>query len=220
MSSGRRSTFLIIDPPPMNGGIRLEQLTPCPQHADAGRPQHLVPREGVEVRTQLGHVDRELRHRLRAVDEHRRAGFVGAASDLGDRVDRAQDIRDVRHARPASRLPVEQLPLQLARSSLPSRVDAEVLELGAGSSHSSCQGTTLEWCSISVISTMSPSATFCRAQVKRTRLIASVALRTNTVSAGRRADEVGDRCPRALVEPLGLGRELCMLRWTLALSAR
>ena len=39
-------------------------------------------------------VDRQLRRRLRGVDDHQRADLVGAARDLGDRVDGAEHVGD------------------------------------------------------------------------------------------------------------------------------
>ena len=167
--------------------------------------------EGVEVGAELGRrrpAAAAPPARRRPAPSRRRR--VRAASDLGDRVDRARARSRRARPRPASRLPAASWASSSSRSSWPSLVDARRTRARAPfSSHSSCQGTTFEWCSISVISTdVAGSATFCRAQVKRTRLIASVALRTNTVSAGRRADEAGDRCPRALVELGRLGGEL------------
>ena len=47
-----------------------------------------------------------------------------------------------------------------------------------------CQGTMLEWCSISVSSTSSPAARRGRAKHQATRLSPSVALRVNTTSDG------------------------------------
>ncbi len=51
----------------------------------------------------------------------------------------------------------------------------------------SCQGTMLEWCSISVITISSPGRRNLRPQAAATRLIASVVLRVNTISEGWRA---------------------------------
>ena len=65
------------------------------EDADAGRPERLVPGPGVEVGADRAEVDRHLRHRLGGVEQHERAGVVGAADDLGDRVDRAEHVGDV-----------------------------------------------------------------------------------------------------------------------------
>ena len=52
-----------------------------------------MPGEDQEVRAQLGDVDRRVRHRLRAVDQHQRADLVRPGDDLAERVDRAEDVR-------------------------------------------------------------------------------------------------------------------------------
>ena len=49
-------------------------------------------------------------------------------------------------------------------------------------SASCCQGTMLEWCSISVRTMRSPAPTLASPQARATRLIASVALRTKSTS--------------------------------------
>ena len=50
---------------------RLEQRRLAVEHADAGRAVDLVPGERVEIAVERLHVDRQVRHRLRAVDQHR-----------------------------------------------------------------------------------------------------------------------------------------------------
>ena len=75
-------------------------------------------------------------------------------------------------------------------------------------SASCCQGTMLEWCSISVSTMRSPSPTLASPQARATRLIASVALRTKIdLAAVGGAEVVGDRRPGALVGGGRLGRE-------------
>ena len=59
-----------------------------------GAPE-LVPRERVEVGAERRHVDREVRRRLGAVEEHPGPRRLGALDDLRDRVDRAEHVRDV-----------------------------------------------------------------------------------------------------------------------------
>jgi len=66
------------------------------QDAQAGGPVGLVRRPHVEVGVDVLEVHRQLRHRLRPVDERDRAGRVGAAHDVGDRRDRPHDVGDVR----------------------------------------------------------------------------------------------------------------------------
>ena len=82
------------------------QSTPMPVGA-----VHLVTREGVEVAAERLHVDGEVRHALRAVDHHDRARAVRERGELGDRIHRAEHVRDVRerdHAR-ARREPAREL---------------------------------------------------------------------------------------------------------------
>ena len=67
------------------------------ENPDAGRPVRLVAGPAVEVRSQRAEVDRQLRHRLRAVDDDDRAGGVGPARDLLDRVDGPERVGDVHH---------------------------------------------------------------------------------------------------------------------------
>ena len=86
--------------------------------------------------------------------------------------------------------------------------------------HSSCHGTTFEWCSIAVISTTSPAPTCSRAQVKRTRLIASVALRTNTISPGRAPTSSATLRRPPSYSSSASAASTCMLRWTLAFELR
>jgi hypothetical protein len=74
---------------------RVERRLAAVQHADARRPVGLVARPGVEVGVDLRDVHGQLRHGLRAVDDAERPGGAGARGDLGDGVDRPQDVRDV-----------------------------------------------------------------------------------------------------------------------------
>ena len=70
----------------------LQQLAPGPEGAGAGRRQHLVAAEGIEVRTQVLHVDGQVGHSLGAVDEHEGAGVVGLLDHGLDVVQRAQGV--------------------------------------------------------------------------------------------------------------------------------
>ena len=73
---------------------RLEQLTSAPQRTDAARAAQLVRREGKEVAAERLHVDVPVRRGLRGVDDHDRALLVRPGSELLDRVDRAERVRD------------------------------------------------------------------------------------------------------------------------------
>ena len=78
------------------GRHRGEELPPPVERADAGRTVDLVAREGEEVAAERGDVDPHVGGRLGAVDEHRHAGSVRAAHQVGHRQHRAERVRDVR----------------------------------------------------------------------------------------------------------------------------
>ena len=61
---------------------RVEQFLAAVEHADAGGAEHLVAAEGEEVGAELADVGRQVRHALGRVDQHDRAGGVGAAGDF------------------------------------------------------------------------------------------------------------------------------------------
>src|SRR3972149_2790986 len=66
------------------------------QTADACGPhQRLVAREGQHVHVHSLDVDGDLPRRLRGVDDEVNAALAAAASDLGERLNRADDIRRV-----------------------------------------------------------------------------------------------------------------------------
>jgi hypothetical protein len=73
----------------------LEDLGAAVQHADAGGPERLVARPGVEVRSDRLHVHRHVRHSLGAVHERQRAGGADARGHLRDGRDRAEHVGDV-----------------------------------------------------------------------------------------------------------------------------
>ncbi len=72
----------------------LQQLLAAPEHADAGRRQHLVAGEGDEVGLQRLDVQHHVRRGLRGVDHDQRADRLGLAHDGFDRVDGAQQVGD------------------------------------------------------------------------------------------------------------------------------
>jgi len=73
-------------------GHRGQQVRFAVQHTDAGRSEHLVTGEDEEVRVEFGHVHPQMRHGLRAVDQHARPGGVGGSDDLPDRCDGAERV--------------------------------------------------------------------------------------------------------------------------------
>ena len=60
------------------GGHGFEQLALAVEDADAGRAAHLVAGEGQEVHVERLHVHGQVGHALRGVEQHQRAGRVGA----------------------------------------------------------------------------------------------------------------------------------------------
>ena len=71
---------------------RLQMLALRPQRAGTGRASILCPVKRVEIAAQRLHVDRPVRHRLRAVDQQRDAALAAFARDLAHRVDRAEHV--------------------------------------------------------------------------------------------------------------------------------
>ena len=119
-----------------------------PEHADAGRPENLVAGEAVEVAAERGDVDGDVRRGLRAVDQHRNAGGLRHAAKLCHRVDGAQRVGDVGDGQQARTL--AQHPLgggQVEFAGIRNRNRHVVAP-------TSCHGTMLAWCSISVTSTV------------------------------------------------------------------
>ena len=198
-------TLRIIEPPPRNGGIARSSSS-RPQRADPGRPVELVPGEGIEVDPERDEVERQLRRRLGAVDEHQRPRVVRHPGDLGDRVLGAEDVGDVGDGdklRPA----LEQHRRATSRSSNPSSSIGNPVDLGEGALGELCQGTMLEWYSISVSRMRYPAPMLAAPQARATRLIASVALRTKiNLAAVGGAKVVGDGRAGALVGGGRLGR--------------
>ncbi len=62
-----------MSPPERKGGIDFEQGALAVEHTDAGRAEHLVPAECIEVGVERLNVDRKVRHALRAVDYDERS---------------------------------------------------------------------------------------------------------------------------------------------------
>ena len=77
---------------------RLEMFTAGPKHAGSGRTEHLVAGQGIEVAAERAHVDRQVRRRLRTVDQQRDAATAAFAREPGDRIDRAEHVGDMGHA--------------------------------------------------------------------------------------------------------------------------
>ena len=156
--SGSRpcSTLAIMCPPPMNGGIAVEQLAAAVEDADPGRAVGLVRGPGVEVGAERADVDRHVRDGLRPVDEHGGAGRVAALDELGDRVDRAEHVRDVREGEQLRPAREQRGELLLDRAGPRRRCRRRPARAPVRSA-SMCHGTRFEWCSISVMTSRSPA---------------------------------------------------------------
>ncbi len=107
----------------------LEQLTPAVQDSGAGRPEHLVPAEGVEVASQRAHVGSLVWRALRTVHQHRCAGCLGRRHHLLGRVDRPQGVAHLAK-RHELRGALEEL-VELVEAQLSSLVDVHVLDRGS-----------------------------------------------------------------------------------------
>ena len=105
----------------------LEHLAAAVQHADPGRTERLVAGPGVEVGADRRHVHRHVRDRLGSVDQGQRARSMRARHHLGDRIDRAEHVRDVGE-RHQPHVATSQLGVQLLERQLAPLVDLEVAQ--------------------------------------------------------------------------------------------
>ena len=135
---------------------RLQQRRLAVEHADAGRAVDLVAGETHRNRNRAPAHRPDVRHRLRAVEQHRYAVGMRKIDDALDRRDAAQRIRQVGDG--------DQLgawPDQLGKGvelELAGVVDRHHAQLCAGLlAHTICHGTMFEWCSIALMR-MSSSA--------------------------------------------------------------
>jgi hypothetical protein len=87
----------------------------------------------------------------------------------------------------SSRVRSPSRPSKAAMSSSPLSCTGITLSTAPVCSHTSCQGTMLEWCSMVLSRISSPAASRGRPQLCATRLIASVVPRVNTISSARAA---------------------------------
>src|SRR5439155_1553349 len=88
----------------------VENGPPAVHDADAGRAQHLVRREHVEVTSQRGHIDPHVRSRLSPVDDRDRVDRPRPPDDVHDWGDRPQNVGHVGerdHARPRREQTIE-----------------------------------------------------------------------------------------------------------------
>ena len=80
-----------------HGRHGVEQVHLAPQHADAHGAHGLVCAKSKEVGSQVGHIDRHVRQRLRAVDDQVAAVLVHEFAEVLDRVLDAQHVGDLSH---------------------------------------------------------------------------------------------------------------------------
>jgi hypothetical protein len=114
-----------------------------------------VARERIEVRVEILNIDRKMRDRLRAVDEHRDPARMRECDHPLDRVDRAERIRHVHDAH-EFRARVEELLVGVEKE-LAGVVDRNDADDAPFSSASICHGTMFEWCSRVVRMISSPA---------------------------------------------------------------
>ena len=82
-------------PPSEEGRQRLQELSPAPQHTDAGRTAHLVSGEGHQVSSELSDINALVRCRLGRVDHHHRPDRMSLGGDIVHWVAGTQHIAHV-----------------------------------------------------------------------------------------------------------------------------
>ena len=97
--------------------------------ADARRPEDLVAGKDEEIAIDALHVDRHVRDRLRAIDQHASAVAMRDRRHLLDRHDRAERVGDLRDRDDARARPEQ--PLIFFEDHLPGIVDRRDAQLGA-----------------------------------------------------------------------------------------
>ena len=203
--------------PPGTGGIASScssrpYSTPIPDG-----PYTLCPGERVEVAAQVLDVDAAVGGALRAVHEDGDAALVrhvARSRRIGiPRAERVRDVRDRDDLRPGTRGA-----LSRRRAGAPRRRrSGPRAAVAPFSSQTICHGTMFEWCSIVGEDHLVARADVRgRRKLEATRLIASVAPRTKTISrAVRGVHETADRSralprtPRSPVPPARARRDGC-----------
>ena len=142
-------------PAALPGRHRVEHVELAVDDADAGRAEHLVSGEDVEVAVERLDVDGHVRDRLRPVDERARAVAMRIGHHLLDGHDRAERVRDLRNETSFVRGPSS-----LAysyRMTCPSSSTGTTRRLAPLPRRQSiCHGTMLAWCSSQVTTISSP----------------------------------------------------------------
>ena len=163
-------------------------------------PHILCPLNAMKSQSSSRAENAHVRHRLRGVDAHQRAGRVGALGDRADVVDGAEHVGLMPDG-DQSRRRGEQL-VERAQVERPSSSMSIAASCRPRRSAASCHGTRLLWCSMTVTTMRSPGSSSCVAYDDATRLIASVVLRTKTRPSAGASMNAATRA-RALLEGVG-----------------
>lgn len=135
----------------------FEQRTFAIQHADARRAEELMPREGIEVAIQSLHVDTAVHDTLASVHHGDRPHGMCRVDDGPQVGTRSERIRSLRNGDDAG-LVIQQRRQQFGAQA-PLVVEGQDADFRPLRSASICQGTILEWCSISLTRILSPART-------------------------------------------------------------
>ncbi len=169
-------------PPVRNGSIASRSSVRTPERADAARPAHLVPGEREEVAADRLDVDAHVRCRLRRVADEDRALRVGPGDEALDVVDRADRVGDEVERRRPSRAPAPRSRRGRRGRARPASSIGMTRSGRRPGRRRPATGTKFEWWSISLTTTTSPGPRLALPHDCATRLSASVAFRTKTIS--------------------------------------
>ena len=139
-----------------------------------------MAREGVEITPKRGYVQRQVRRGLGAVEQHRDAAFVRQADDLGRRRDRTERVGDMGHRdQPGARPQQRGVGVELELAGVVDRHDLDrEPELVAQQLPGHDVRVVLHVADDDLVAGLEAGAD----ETVATRLIASVAPRTNTIS--------------------------------------
>jgi hypothetical protein len=204
----------------------VEQLGLAPQRTQTGGSERLVSGECREVDVEVDEVHGHMRDGLAGVEDDVRSDGAGPFHEAVDRVDRAEDVGDVRERQHLRRLVDDRVEIgqvEFTESVTGSQRSCAPVEVA-----SCCHGTRFAWCSISVTTIESPGTRAKRSlplprsrgwpdPCRATMLSASVAFFVQHTCSG-----VPPTSPAAAIRPFSnasvasTARE-CAPRWTAAL---
>ena len=183
-----------MPPPPRKGGIESSSSARAPEHADAGRSEELVAREGVEVAA-----ERAARRRAGAAPPARRRRAAGTprarhsaaiSRDRDSTVPSTFETCATRHE-PRARREQRLERVEQQHAAVVDRRDAQRCAARARRASATARCSSGAPSRVTTIS--SPGSRCVSPKLCATRLIASVVLRTNTISrAVARAEEARD----------------------------